>query len=54
MKCSEEELEQRKQQQKEAQARINEKIAAWEKERLAKMAAADPKKAEKPVEKTKP
>merc|ERR1719155_233726 len=49
MKCTDEELEERKQKQKEAQKRINEKIAAYEKARLANFekekAAAKPKKA---------
>merc|ERR1719440_2713470 len=54
MKCSDEELEQRKQQQKEAQLKMNEKIAAWEKARLEKMKADEPKKAEKPIAKSKP
>merc|ERR1719473_886705 len=53
MKCSDEELEERKKQQKEAQMRMNEKIAVWEKARLEKIAAGTPQKAEKPVAKTK-
>merc|ERR1719157_33167 len=48
MKCSDEELEQKKQQQKEAQKKVNEKIALYEKARLAKMQeAAKPKQASK-------
>merc|ERR1719191_874337 len=53
MKCSDEELEERKKQQKEAQLRMNEKIAAWEKARLEKIAADAPQKAEKSAAKTK-
>merc|ERR1719386_365879 len=47
MKCSEEELEQRKQQQKEAQKKVDEKIAAYEKARLEKLGAATKKEAPK-------